>query len=275
MVDQYAVFGNPVAQSLSPRIHHLFAEQTSQELDYGKQCPDVNGFVASADAFFQAGGCGLNVTAPFKLDAFNYASHLSEGARRAGAVNTLIRASDSSIHGDNTDGRGLVNDICQNLSWSLLNKRVLLLGAGGASRGVLAPLLAKNPAFVVVANRTPEKATQLATAFAKLGAVHGCGFGGLSVGAFDIIINATSAGLMGQELSVPDAVLAKSHCCYDMTYGATDTAFVARAKAVGVPQLSDGLGMLVGQAAESFYLWRGIRPDVAPVIKALRAQIAA
>lgn len=275
MVDRYAVFGNPIEQSMSPQIHTQFAQAASQVIVYSRHCVEINEFETEAAKFFAAGGVGLNITAPFKLDAYQYANALSERARRAGAVNTLIRQADGEILGDNTDGAGLVHDIMHRNGWPIKAKNILILGAGGAVRGVLAPLLAELPAQIVIANRSVEKAGQLAAGFSSLGAISACGFDDIPAIEFDLIINATSVGLTGDVPLVPATLFsAKATRCYDMIYSADDTAFLAWVKSLGISQYSDGLGMLVGQAAESFFLWRGIRPEQEPVIKALRESLA-
>lgn len=272
MTDQYAVFGNPVEHSKSPLIHQAFAEQTGQVLEYRRQLVDVDGFPQAAEVFFQAGGKGLNITLPFKQDAYAFAARLTERARRAGAVNTLALQPDNTVLGDNTDGAGLVRDIKENLQWQIQAKKVLLLGAGGAVRGVLEPILAENPQHVVIANRTIEKALQLAKGFAELGYLLGCGFDMLDGQTFDLVINGTSASLAGELPPLPEGLLAKDAKCYDMMYGAEPTPFLVWAANRGA-ETADGLGMLVEQAAESFFLWRGMRPDTAEAIKTLRAQL--
>ena len=273
MSDHYAVFGNPVAHSKSPQIHAAFAAQTSQDMAYDKQLVARDDFALAASAFFAGGGKGLNITVPFKLDAFEFAASLSKRARQAGAVNTLLQTDAGEIKGDNTDGVGMVRDISTNLGWSLRRKRVLVIGAGGAVRGVLGPLLAEQPALLVVVNRTAEKARQLATAFGQQGTIRGGGFNQLGEQPFDILINGTSASLSGELPPVPASSVNRHSCCYDMMYGAGDTAFNAWARSQGCAQLADGLGMLVEQAAESFYLWRGLRPETAAVIASLRSAL--
>lgn len=261
---------------MSPRIHSLFAQATAQALVYDRECVPRDGFAAAATEFFAADGSGLNITTPFKLDAYQFADNISERARRAGAVNTLIRADDGTIVGDNTDGAGLVADLLHGNAWPIQGMKVLIVGAGGAVRGVLAPLLAEQPALVVLANRTVATAQQLARAFAPMGRLQACGFESIPPLPYDLVINATSAGLNGEVPPVPATVFVRPDSrCYDMIYGASDTAFITWAKAAGCKHCSDGLGMLVGQAAESFYLWRGVRPPQASVIAALRADMAA
>lgn len=267
--DRYAVMGNPIAHSLSPRIHTLFAAQTGQNLEYRAILVELGGFAAAARAFRDAGGKGLNVTIPFKQDAWVFADLLSARAERAGAVNTLILAP-AGVRGDNTDGPGLVRDLTLNHGYALAGRRLLLLGAGGAARGVLQPLLAEQPAQLVIANRTAGKAAELALRFGDLGPVTGCGFADLAGRSFDLIINATAAGLTGAVPPLPEGVLAADGWCYDLTYGREPTAFVRWGWEQGAARSLEGLGMLVEQAAEAFYLWRGVWPETHPVIAALR-----
>lgn len=272
-VDQYAVFGNPIAHSKSPRIHTEFAEQTGQQLQYTKQLVAEDKFAEAARAFFNNGGRGLNITVPFKLDAYSFADQLTARAECAGAVNTLALQADGSILGDNTDGCGMVSDITEHLGWSIRNKRVLILGAGGAVRGVLQPLLSQQPAQLVIANRTLTKAIELVQRFENIGLVTACAFSDLSGQQFDLVINGTSASLSGQLPPLPDDLLSADAACYDMMYGAEPTVFLQWAKDHGCKHSADGLGMLVGQAAESFAWWRGVRPAVEPVIAQLRREM--
>ncbi len=269
-MDQYSVFGNPIEHSKSPQIHGLFAKQTGESLEYTKQKVPQSEFQQAAQHFFKKGGKGLNITVPFKLDAYEYADQLTERATNAGAVNTLKLLDDGTVLGDNTDGFGMVSDITTNLGWQLADKRVLILGAGGAVRGVLQPVLDQKPQCLVVANRTASKAEDLAHAFARYGAIEACGFDELNNRQFDVVINGTSASLGGDLPPLPDRLLADNAACYDMMYGAEPTVFLRWAEQQGCTLRADGLGMLVGQAAESFYLWRGVRPETAPVIKTLR-----
>lgn len=273
MTDLYAVFGNPINQSKSPGIHRQFAEQTGQDMHYTKQLVALDEFEQAAQTFFAQGGKGLNITVPFKINAFEFAQKRTARAERAGAVNTLALLSDGTILGDNTDGIGMIHDM-HNLGWELEGKRVLILGAGGAVRGVLQPLLEEKPAQVVIANRTYSKAEELAKNFHDLGDIQAKTFEQLAGESFDVVINGTSASLHGELPPLPDKVLAENACCYDMMYGAEPTIFLRWAKDYGAAQLADGLGMLIGQAAEAFYLWRQIRPEVVPVITAMRRQIA-
>jgi shikimate dehydrogenase len=267
MTDRYAVIGNPVAHSKSPWIHAEFARQTQQALDYGRIESPLDGFVRTLDEFRAAGGRGANVTLPFKEQAFSYCGgHTSERARAAAAVNTL-RFDGLAVYGDNTDGVGLVADLERNLGRAIAGKRLLLMGAGGAARGVLQPLLDRGPKVLKIANRTPRRAEELAGHFRN---VKGGGYGDLAGESFDVLINATSAGLANEAPPLPQGIFAPGAFAYDMVYG-RDTPFLALARAAGAAT-SDGLGMLVEQAAESFQLWRGKRPDTAPVLAALRGR---
>lgn len=273
-VDRYVVFGNPVKHSRSPQIHAAFAEETGQRMSYRAQLIALGAFAVTAREFFAGGGKGCNITVPFKLDAYAFADELSGRARRAGAANTLALQNDGRIYGDNTDGVGLVRDIEQNLAWEIHGKRVLVVGAGGAARGILEPLLRRHPASLVIVNRTPEKAEQLAHEFADLGAVRACSFETLTGNQFDLVINATSTGLRGESLPLPSNLLAQDCCCYDLSYGAAPTPFMRWAACEAAWAVADGLGMLVEQAAESFCIWRGVRPHTRPVIEMLRADLA-
>lgn len=271
--DRYAVFGNPIRQSRSPQIHAAFAEQTGQHLTYRAQLVELGQFEAMARRFFDEGGRGLNITVPFKLDAYAFATELSGRAHRAGAVNTLALQDDGTLYGDNTDGVGLVRDMHDNLGWELDGRRILILGAGGAARGILEPLLRRHPETLVIANRTAAKAEQLAAAFADLGALAGCGFDALGGRRFDLVINATSASLSGELPPLPDDILSDDCCCYDLTYGAEPTPFMRWAASRAAWAVADGLGMLVEQAAEAFCIWRGVRPETRAVIAQLRATL--
>ena len=277
MSDLYCVFGNPIAHSKSPAIHAAFAQQTGEDLRYEARLAAVDGFFAAISDFVAEGGRGANVTVPFKEEAYRRCDRLSDRAARAGAVNTL-QFVDGSVHGDNTDGAGLVRDIRVNLGRSLAGQRILLLGAGGASRGVIAPLLAEKPAALVIANRSPDKAQQLAAAFADLAAgavLSGGAFAQLAGQQFDVVINATSASLSGDSLPLPAGIFAPGSLAYDMMYGKGETPFLALARAQGAAHCADGLGMLVEQAAEAFTVWRGKRPETAGVLASLRAALSA
>ena len=277
MTDHYAVFGNPIAHSKSPQIHTLFAQQTGQDLVYDKQLVAEGQFTEAARTFFASGGCGLNITVPFKLDAFAFADDLSERAHNAGAVNTLKKMPDGRIFGDNTDGAGLLRDITHNLGWIIQNKRVLVLGAGGAVRGIIQPLLSEQPQRVVIANRTLSKAEAIVQLFnngksAQDSKILRASSLQIHARPFDVIINGTAASLGGSMPDLDPAILAPGACCYDMMYGEALTPFLQWAQQHGA-QVADGLGMLVEQAAESFFLWRGVRPQTAPVMSALRQAI--
>ena len=273
-MDRYAVFGNPIHHSKSPQIHQWFAEETGQVLEYKAQEVDLGQFKQAALAFFDSGGLGLNITVPFKQDAFQFADSLTERSQRAGAVNTLARQPDGQILGDNTDGYGLVTDIRDNLLWSIKAQRVLVLGAGGAVRGVLAPISIEQPAEIVIANRTGSRAEDLAREFNDLGKISGMSYEQLSELSrpFDLVINGTSLSLSGGIPPIPNTLLTPKTCVYDMVYAHEPTAFMSWAGNLDC-QTSDGLGMLVGQAAESFYVWRGIRPSTSELIKALRKNL--
>jgi len=272
-VDRYAVMGNPIAHSKSPRIHTLFAEQTGQALEYTAILVEKGGFAEAVAAFRDAGGKGLNVTVPFKQEAWRLANVRTPRSELARAVNTLVLG-DDGITGDNTDGVGLLRDLERNLGLSIAGKRVLLLGAGGAVRGVLGPLLEAAPAELVIANRTVERAVELADAFEEMGNVAGSSFDDLDGSRFDLVINGTAASLKGEVPALPDNLLARGAFCYDMMYAAEPTAFMLWADEHGAELAADGLGMLVEQAAESFEIWRGVRPDTAAVIRAVRAELA-
>ena len=271
-MDRYVVIGNPVAHSLSPRIHALFASQLGDSLEYGTLLAPREGFAQSARAFFDTGGRGANVTLPFKVEALQFASKASERARLAGAANFLASRS-GAIEADNTDGAGLVADLVRNLRIPISGGRVLIIGAGGAARGVIAPLLAERPARLVIANRSEGKARELASRFAALGPVEAAPLDTIPEDRFDIVVNATSTSVHGEALRLPRHVLSAHGLAYDMAYGESATAFLAHARAGGM-RASDGLGMLVEQAAESFELWRGRRPDTSPVLAELRIRTA-
>lgn len=273
-MDQYGVVGHPVSHSLSPFIHGMFARETGQELTYRLFDVRPGDLEKHVRDFFAQGGGGLNVTLPHKIAARELANELTTRAAHAAAVNTLARADDGSILGDNTDGAGLVHDLRDNLGIELAGRRLLIMGAGGATRGVLAPLLGLEPALVVIANRTPERAAALAAAFSDLGVTRGVGFQDVAEEPFDLVINATSASLSGDIPPLPPGAVDSSTVCYDLAYGKSATAFVAWARRRGCARALQGWGMLVEQAAESFELWRGVRPTTAPVLAALRARAA-
>lgn len=277
MIDRYVVMGNPIAHSSSPFIHTQFAQQTGQTLDYGKEWVAVGELDKALDKFKQAGGKGANITAPFKLAALEYVmkkeGNCAERAKRAGAVNTIKFQTEGGCLGDNTDGVGLIRDITQNLNWSIRNKKILMLGAGGAVRGVLEPILLEKPGKLIIANRTFEKAKMLATLFSDLGNVEACSFNELAGMQFGLVINGTAASLQDETFSLPQSLLTVDACCYDMSYGDKAEAFLQWAKTQGCKKYTDGVGMLVEQAAESFYIWRGVEPDTQPVISLLKREL--
>jgi shikimate dehydrogenase len=273
-IDQYAVVGEHIAHSRSPQIHALFALATGQSIHYGLIDVVPAGFAAAVRGFFAAGGCGLNVTVPHKQAALALAGTLTPRARRAGAVNTLARGPDGAagtLLGDNTDGAGLVRDLTVNLGCPLRGARLLLLGAGGAARGVIAPLLESGVESLTIYNRHAERAAGLAREFAGLGPVQAASTdaAGQSAAPYDVIINATSASLHGELPSLPTSAIGRESLCYDCAYGDRDTVFVIFARKCGAARAEMGLGMLIEQAAESFLLWRGVRPDTGPVLAAL------
>ena len=276
-MDRYAVIGNPIAHSKSPQIHAAFARQTGQALSYEALLAPVDGFAQTVADFRAHGGRGLNVTVPFKLEAFALAERHTARAQAAGAVNTLAFGADG-ILGDNTDGAGLVRDLSANLDFALAGRRILLLGAGGATRGALLPLLDSRPARLTIANRTVAKAEALSTLFAARAGdcvLDACGFDALAGRRVDLVINATAASLADELPPLPPRLYAEGALAYDMMYGRDPTRFMRAALADGAARAADGLGMLVEQAAESFTLWRGVRPDSSPVLAALRRQLEA
>jgi shikimate dehydrogenase len=269
--DRYAVFGCPIKHSKSPRIHQLFAEQTQQLLEYTAQEVTAERFKASVSDFFSQGGKGLNCTLPLKELAWAYADHVTERAKLSKAVNTLALQEDGSILGDNTDGSGLIADLTVNHGVSLAESRILILGAGGASRGIIGPILGHSPHHLFIANRTPEKAKDLAEGFRDLGVIVGCGFAEIQGHQFDLVINATSASLFDDLPPLAEDLLADEGVCYDLAYGNKPTSFVRWGASHKASKSLDGLGMLVEQAAEAFFLWRAIRPQTKPVIAELNA----
>jgi len=271
-IDRYAVFGHPIKHSKSPRIHRLFAEQTGQALEYTAVDVPAEQFRTAVAMFFAEGGKGLNCTVPLKELAWNYADHKTERAQLSKAVNTLALQADGSILGDNTDGIGLVTDLLTNHAITLSGIRILILGAGGASRGIIAPILEQSPQTLVIANRTVDKAVKLAAEFHDKGAITGCGFDDLKNRQFDLILNATSASLSGCVPALPAGLLATGGNCYDLAYGNEPTAFVRWGLENHAAKSLDGLGMLVEQAAEAFFIWRGVRPKTRPVIELLNLE---
>ena len=278
MTDRYAVIGNPIEQSKSPLIHTAFAQVTGQDIEYTKVLGPMGGFAKTVDAFRASGGKGMNVTAPFKLDAFAYATDLAPSAQMAGAVNAMKFEGDK-VYAENFDGVGLVRDVVHNLGFALRGQRVLLLGAGGATRGALLPMLAEQPAELVIVNRTVAKAEELAA----LGRQHqsgqvpvkGVGYDQLKGQQFDVVFNATSASLTAELPPLPASVFAPDALAYELAYGKGLTPFLKLAQQAGVTRLADGVGMLAEQAAEAFLWWRGVRPDTAEVIRQLTVPLNA
>ena len=268
-IDRYAVFGNPIEHSKSPFIHARFAEQTGQQLIYTAELVELGDFDNAVARFAESNGRGLNITVPFKQDAWQLATQRSERAERAGAVNTLVIRGTGDYFGDNTDGTGLARDLIKNYRLQLEDKNILIVGAGGAVRGVIEPLLSSKPASLTIANRTRKKALQLAEDFSNLGNIKGCGLDEFGSDSYDIIINGTSASLSGKMPSLPATLINENTFCYDMMYAAEPTPFMHWARQHGAKQVVDGKGMLVEQAAESFRLWRGCEPETKSVIEAL------
>ncbi|VAW63833.1 Shikimate 5-dehydrogenase I alpha [hydrothermal vent metagenome] len=272
IIERYAVIGNPIAHSKSPAIHSAFAKQTGEQLNYTAERVEPGRVKEFIDSFSQQNGKGLNITVPFKQDAYELATHLSERAKRAGAVNTLS-INENSLSGDTTDGVGLLNDLKKNHGQTIQNKQVLVIGAGGAVRGTLEPLLLEKPENLVVVNRTLSKAQQLTEIFSDLGDISACSFNELQGKQFDLIINGTSASLSGDLPPLPEQLFAENACAYDMMYASAATVFMHWAKEQQAKYIYDGLGMLVEQAAESFYIWRNKYPETQSVIKQLRTEI--
>jgi len=271
-LDRYAVLGQPIAHSKSPRIHQLFAEQTGECLQYSAIAVPAEQFADVVSQFFANGGKGLNCTVPLKELAWSYAELKTERAQLAKAVNTLVFQKDGSILGDNTDGIGLVTDLKHNHGITLSDRRILILGAGGASRGIILPLLEEAPDSIVIANRTLAKAQQLVSEFAGKGSVSACSYADLNGLFFDLIINATSSSLTDELPPLPQGLLANQGSCYDLAYSNKATVFVMWGIENKAIKSLDGLGMLVEQAAEAFYIWRGVRPKTAPIIELLNAE---
>jgi len=271
-MDKYAVIGNPINHSKSPEIHHMFAQQAEDEIMYEALLSPIDEFEETVEAFRKGGGMGLNVTVPFKQKAWELADELSDYAKRAGAVNTLVFHQDGTIYGTNTDGIGIVRDLVENHGSLLQDKRILILGAGGAVRGVLQPLLQQQPKQIFIANRTPERATELANDMQDLREnceLAGGGFKDIE-GEYDLIINGTAASLQGIMPPIPVSCLADGVHCYDMMYGGRPTAFEFWCEDNGAAKVMNGLGMLVEQAAESFSIWRGKMPATKPVLEAMQ-----
>ncbi len=271
-LDKYAVIGNPIFHSKSPFIHNAFAQQTNEQLSYSAEEVEIGHVRDFIETFKRHNGKGLNITVPFKLDAFELATQLSARAKRAGAVNTLTISPDH-LHGDTTDGVGLLNDLTKNHRQNIKNSNILVLGAGGAVRGVIEPLLLQAPERLVIANRTLSKAQQLVKIFSGIGNISACDFNELKGQQFDLVINGTSASLSGELPPLPDKLFNANACAYDMMYGGDPTVFMQWAAQQGITNIHDGLGMLVEQAAEAFFIWRKKRPETQTVIKELRQKI--
>lgn len=269
MIKKFAVIGNPIAQSKSPKIHQMFALQCGHSIEYTKISATAENFVATVAEFKDSGGLGMNVTAPFKMAAAQYANSLSERAKLAFAVNTLV-FKPNRTYGDNTDGIGLVNDIESNLEQQIATRKVLIIGAGGAARGVLFPILQARPQSILIINRTAQKAADLANLMPKNSIIHTGGFDASRDGNFDIVINATSTGLSNAQLPEINYNFKADSLAYDLVYGDQQTAFMRAAKAAGASRVSDGLGMLVEQAAFSYKLWHGVMPDTKAALQQLR-----
>ena len=269
-MDRYAVMGNPIGHSLSPQIHNAFADETKQQLSYSTMLVELGQFTQTVSSFFNTGGKGLNVTVPFKQEAWALAEELSAEAEIAGAVNTLFKDQNDRLQGHNTDGIGLIRDIKNNHKSRLEGKNILVLGAGGATRGILLPLLREQPLHLCVANRTQSKAEELAVLFEGQGNVTSSGLDELGGMKFDWIINASSASLQGELPALKADILNAGAVCYDLMYAEEDTIFCQWARQAGADKVMDGIGMLVEQAAESFYLWRGVRPNTAYLIQGLK-----
>lgn len=271
-MDKYAVIGNPVNHSKSPQIHHLFAQQTEEDIMYEALLSPIDEFKKTINDFRNSGAKGANITVPFKQEAFEFADELSDYAKNAGAVNTFVFREDGSIYGTNTDGIGMVRDLVENHQSTIQGKRILILGAGGAVRGVLQPLLLQLPKQVFIANRTPERAVELANDMQVLSEnceLAGGGFADIK-GEYDLIINGTAASLQGIMPPIPESCLADGVHCYDMMYGGRPTAFENWCEDQGAAKVMNGLGMLVEQAAESFSIWRNKMPDTKPVLEAMQ-----
>ena len=270
--DQYAVFGHPISHSKSPRIHTLFAQQTGQRIDYTARDVPADIFKEELKNFADGGGRGLSCTVPLKELAWHIANEKSERANRARAVNTLVIGNDGKLFGDNTDGVGLMRDLTENLGVTVTGLDILLLGAGGASRGVIEPLLAGKPSRLIIANRTLAKAEKLASEFSDRGGIAALGFESLNGESFDLILNATAASLTGDLPPLPERILNPGGVCYDLAYGSQPTPFVRWGLGQGARLSVDGIGMLVEQAAESFFIWRGKRPQTRQVIELLNLE---
>lgn len=273
-IDNYCVIGNPIAHTKSPQIHAAFAQQTHQNIFYQSILIDKDAFgLKTVKKLQNQGFKGINITIPFKVDAWKISEIKSRNAESALAVNTISFDENGKIEGANTDGIGLIRDLVINHNITIKNKKILLLGAGGAVSGVLKQLLDEKPSTVAIANRTIRRAKTLCNAFANYTGITACGFGDLAGQVFDIVVNGTSVSLQGKTLPLPESIIRSDTCCYDMVYADQDTAFMQWAKTHGAESVYDGLGMLVEQAAESFFIWRNIRPDTSAVIQSLSKKL--
>lgn len=268
MLDTYAVIGNPISHSKSPLIHSEFSKQTKQHIRYETILSPLSSFTAEIDNFRQSGGKGMNVTLPFKVEAYEISTQLTEQASASHAVNTLV-FDDDEIYGDNTDGTGLIRDIVVNHGFTITAKRVLLCGAGGAARGIMLPLLKQKPLMLTISNRTVQKAHKLRKQFSSYRNIVSGNYIDILGKEFDLVINATSTGLINKALPLPQGIFSAKSLAYDLMYGNMNTPFLQFARKEGVTHLSDGIGMLVEQAAESFFIWRKVRPETKPVIEML------
>lgn len=266
-IDQYAVIGNPIEHSKSPDIHLLFADQTGEHLNYKKMLAEEDKFSQVVTEFFTNGGKGLNVTVPFKNDACEFVDELTEYAKNAGAVNTIYKNESGKFIGANTDGIGLLRDLKKSLRVQIINKKILIVGAGGATQGIVEPLLHEQPSELLIANRTASKAEAIAEQFKEFGPnvsnIKACALNEIPKQPYDLVLHATSAGLQGNNVELPVEIIGSNTCCYDLLYSDQDTPFMQWAKSYHAEKVVDGFGMLLEQAAEAFYIWRGIRPDTA------------
>lgn len=270
MKNSYAVIGNPIQHSKSPQIHSAFAQQEKVDIDYQRILAEQDHFTQSVNQFVNQGGLGLNVTVPFKIVAYQQCQQLNEYAQAAGAVNTISFDSEIGWIGANTDGLGLLTDLKNNQHIQINNKNILILGAGGATRGILLPLLQENPSRILIANRTVSKADDLVNSFSTAGNIDSCGLENIDNQAFDLIINATSASLNNDVPTIPNTVIGTETICYDLAYSDQPTAFMNWSNNLNAKKSIDGIGMLIEQAAESYYIWRSFRPDTKPVFNLLR-----
>jgi len=278
IIDQYAVIGNPIEHSKSPGIHLLFADQTGEHLNYEKMLADEDKFSEAVTDFFSNGGKGLNVTVPFKNDACEFVDELTGYAKNAGAVNTIYKDENGKFIGANTDGIGLLRDLKKSLRVQIVNKRILIIGAGGATQGIVEPLLNEHPSELIIANRTASKAEAIAEQFkesaSNVNSVTGCALNEIPKQPYDLVLHATSAGLQGNNVELPIEIIGPNTCCYDLLYSDQDTPFMQWAKNNNAGNVVDGFGMLLEQAAEAFYIWRGQRPDTSMAHHYFRPDVA-